>query len=86
MEEFQNDFSQEIHKFSTLSYNIRSLPGKWDEFKNFIRNVNHNRFKFSVIDVQEVWNVPRGVCYDLMGYKPFEYKIRDISGRNTNAG
>ena len=86
VEEFQAEFSKESHKFSTLSYNVRSLPGKWNEFKDFISSVNHDKFKFSVVAVQEVWNVPPGVNYDLEGYKPFEYKIRNPSGRTGNAG
>ena len=84
--QFQSNFSQDANKFSTLSYNVRSLPGKWDEFKNFIHSVNHDKFKFSVISVQEIWNVPLGISYDLEGYKPFEYRIRDPSGRGGNAG
>lgn len=84
--DFQTEFSHESCKFSTLSYNIRSLPGKWNEFKNFIGSVNHNKFKFSVVAVQEVWNVPVGINYLLEGYKPFEYKIRNPSGRDGNAG
>ena len=86
IEEFQTEFSEESHKFSTLSYNVRSLPGKWDEVRNLIRSINHNKFKFSVIALQEVWNVPVNLNYDLEGYKPFEYRIRNPSGRDGNAG
>ena len=86
IEDFKNQFSQECHKFSTLSYNVRSITGKWNEFKNLIRDINYNRFKFTVIAVQEIWNVPVGINYELEGYKPFEYKIRNSSGREGNAG
>ena len=74
VDDFHRDFGQVSNKFSTFSLNIRSLPGKWSEFRDMINNLNHINFKFSVIALQEVWNVPRGVFYDLVGYKPFEYR------------
>ena len=49
-------------------------------------SVNKNNFKLSVVAVQEVWNVPPGTSFDLPGYKPLFYKIRDPSGLSTNAG
>ena len=85
-EDFRKEFCQDNRSFSTLSFNIRSLPNKWQEFQNTISSLNKNDFKFSVIALQEVWNVPPGVAYELPGYKPFHYKIRDSSGRNSNAG
>ena len=84
VEEFTNSF-KDTNKFSTLSFNIRSLVGKWVEFREFISSFS-NSHKFAVIALQEVWNVPKGVCYSLPGYKTFEYKIRDNTGRNSNAG
>ena len=84
--EFKKEFVQGSCKFSSFSLNIRSLPGKWSEFRDYIINLNSNNFKFSVIALQEIWNVPRGVCYNLDGYKPLEYKIRDPTGLNGNAG
>ena len=84
--EFHTKFSQDVNKFSTLSLNIRSLPGKWINLKDFVHDINQDSFKFSVIAIQEVWNVPAGVNYHLEGYKSFEYKIRDPSGRDGNAG
>ena len=73
-------------KFSTFSYNIRSLPGKWSEFSQLVNTLNNNSFKFSVIAIQEVWNVAPGVSYELSGYKKFEYSIRDKTGLKSNAG
>ena len=86
VEEFHNEFLQNPCKFSSFSLNIRSLPGKWSEFRDYIVDLSSNGFKFSVIALQEVWNVPRGVSYELEGYKPLEYRIRDPSGLNNNAG
>ena len=85
-ETFHREFCNDRHKFSTFSYNIRSLPNKWVDFQNMISDLNKNDFNFSVVAVQEVWNVPSGVTYDLPGYRSFHYKIRDPSGRNNNAG
>ena len=90
MDEFRSKFCRDLtlgsSKFSTFSLNIRSLPGKWEEFRDFVSCLNGKNFRFSVIAVQEVWNVPRGLNYDLVGYKPFEYRIRDPSGLDGNAG
>ena len=85
-DEFREEFVQNMCKFSSLSLNIRSLPGKWSEFRDYISDLNGNDFKFSVIAIQEVWNVPKGVCFELDGYKPLEFRIRDPSGLNGNAG
>ena len=75
----QNEFSDKVKnitkQFSTYSQNIRSLPGKWNEFSQQIQDINTNKFKFSVICLQEVWNVPEGVDYDLEGYKPFHFTV-----------
>ena len=48
-----------------------------------INQLNCNNFKFTVIGVQEVWNVPSGVNYKLPGYKPFHYTIRDKTGNSA---
>ena len=86
IEEFLHRFSHEPRKFSTLSFNIRSLPGNWIDFRDLVIDVNKNNFKLSVVALQEVWNVPPGASFDLPGYKPFFFKIRDPSGLSSNAG
>lgn len=85
VEEFQR-ISKPKHAFSTLSLNIRSLGGKWGEFQEYINLLNSNNFKFSVIALQEIWNVPLGLNFNLEGYKAFNFKTRDPSGQNNNAG
>ena len=86
----QNEFSDKVKniskQISTFSHNIRSLPGKWNEFSQHIQDINTDKFKFSVICLQEVWNVPEGVDYDLEGYKPFHFTVRDPKRLNSNAG
>ena len=68
MGEFLNEFSYEPRKFSTLSLNVRSLPGNWTDFRDLVVGVNNNNHKFSVVAIQEVWNVPPGALFDLPGY------------------
>ena len=85
LEEFQNTFNCN-GCFSTLSLNIRSLPGKWNDFREYISLLNRDKFKFSIIAVQEVWNVPLGISYRLDGYKLFDFKVRDQTRMNNNAG
>ena len=86
----QNEFSDKVKniskQISTFSHNIRSLPGKWNEFSQHIQDINTDKFKFSVICLQEVWNVPEGVDYDLEGYKPFHFTVRDPKRLNSHAG
>ena len=86
LEEFQNEFHSVSKQMSFLSQNIRSLPGKWSEFGQFISDLNKDQFKFSVIALQEIWNVPKGINFIIPGYKPLHYTIRDSTGLNNNAG
>ena len=39
IDEFQNNFSLK-NCFSTLSHNVRSLPGKWDDFQHYVNALN----------------------------------------------
>ena len=50
--------------FSMLSFNIHSMHGKYEEFKDFLLDIQH---KFSVICLQEVWSVSHE--YPLTGYQ-----------------
>ena len=54
-------------QFSILSLKIQSLPGKWLEFNNFL----------SAITMEEIWNKPSHMDFDLTGYHPFHFTIRD---------
>ena len=85
-DEFQNNFKNLSKQTSFFSLNVRSLPGKWSEFRQLITELNKDSFRFSVLALQEIWNVPKGTNYDLPGYKPFHFSIRDPSGTNGNAG
>ena len=77
--EFQDHFNNMDKQVSFLSQNIRSLPGKWTEFSQLISEVNNGSFHFSVIALQEIWNVPKGTSYNLPGYKPFHFWALKVS-------
>ena len=74
------------NKFSVYSNNIRSLPNKWNDFLQNIEDFSLKDFKFSVICLQEIWNIPPTFTPVLPGYKPIVYNIRDSTGRNMNSG
>ena len=84
-EEFLNINSspQFFKNFSMLSFNIRSIHGKFEEFNNFLLDLPH---KFSVICLQEVWSISRD--YPLQGYQSLEYCTRDmhLPSHNCNCG
>ena len=56
LEEFLtiNSTPQFCQNFSLLSFNIRSIHGKYEEFKDFLSDIPN---RFSVIALQEVWSV-----------------------------
>ena len=87
IDEFKNKFSNTNKQISLLSLNICSLLGKWDEFRSLLYSLNtEDHFKLTVIGVQEIWNVPHGTSYELPGYSPIEFRIRDPTRLNNNAG
>ena len=74
IDEFQNKFKTNSNNFSVLSWNIRSLTGKLNEFHELITELNNQDFKFSVISIQETWNVPVNLNIDIPGYKTLVIK------------
>ena len=86
----ESDFLEKIktidyNHFSTLSLNIRSLPGNWLEFQNFLK-ASFGTFNPTVICLQEIWSKPCFESFSLPDYHPFHFKIRDPSGINRNSG
>ena len=84
--EFQEKVKNISKQISTFSQNIRSLPNKFSELSEQISYLNQNKFKFTVIGLQEIWSVPSGMQFNLNGYKPFHFTTRDPTGQNRNAG
>ena len=56
-----------------LSFNIRSLPGKYEEINNFLLDLPQ---KFSIICLQGVWSISRD--YSLQGYQAIEHCTCDM--------
>ena len=85
-----NDFSNTVNclqkQISFYSHNVRSLTGKFNEFTELIQSLNNNKFKFTVISITELWNVPSDIQYTLPGYSPLHFSIRDKTQLNNNAG
>ena len=75
-QEKSKDFST-LTNFSTLSLNVRSLKNKWTEFNELLGELNHENFFFSVIGIQEVWDIPSLFNTNIPSYKPFIYKLRE---------
>ena len=71
--------------FTILSLNIRSLPGKWLDFNQFLAS-SFGNYKPSVICLQEIWNIPTYADFSLEDYHPLIYNTRDVTGLNGNAG
>ena len=84
------DFSRNVEnldkQISFFSQNVCSLPGEWGAFSDQIQLLNKNKFKFTVIAISELWNVPPDVQYQLPGYSSLHFTIRDKSGLKSNAG
>ena len=74
--------------FSSLSLNIRSFSGKLNEFKDFIDEISFKDFSFSVIGLQELWNIPEYLNTDISGYHPLTCKLRksNENGKNNIGG
>ena len=85
-----DDFSEKIlnieKQISFFSLNIHSLPGKWNELQNMMNSLHTDKFKFTVISLTEIWNIPPAVNFNLPGYSPLHFSIRDTTGLNGNAG
>ena len=74
-----NSSPQFYKNFSMLSFNIRSLHGKYEEIRDFLMDLNH---KFSTIALQEVWSVSRES--PIQGYQAIEHVTRDMHMPNPN--
>ena len=71
------------NKFSVLSQNVRSLGGKFDDFREYVGRFKEN--KITCILLQEVWSIRRE--YKLPGYHSLEYNTRDKDKvLNSNCG
>ena len=74
-------------KFSLVSLNVRSLKNKFEDITSFIHECNTpDNSSLSVLALQEIWNVPNPDYFNIDGYSPLAYKIRDPTGNSPNIG
>ena len=67
-----NSSPQFYNNFSVLSFNIHSLHGKYEEFRDFLLDIP---YRFSIICLQELWSVS---CeYPLVGYQAIKHNTPD---------
>ena len=85
-EQFQDKVRAITNQFSIFSMNIRSLPNKFNEFKNYLSDLNNENFKFSVIGLQEIWSIPLNSNFSIPGYSKIEYKVRESKTYKNNTG
>jgi len=63
--------------FNVLSLNIQSLSSKYDAFKTFIYKLINSGCGPDVICIQETWQINSETEFNIEGYQPLVYKIRD---------
>ena len=71
------------NKFSIMSFNIQSLPSKFNEFQEFIQNFQINKCEPDLICLQEIWQLANSSALSLDDYNPIVYKLR---GNSTQGG
>ncbi len=64
--------------FSVLSFNIQSVPAKFNEFQEFINSLRAKNVRVhpNVICLQEIWKLANSDMYTLKGYHPLVFKTR----------
>ena len=77
-----NEFNDLINNckenFSLFNLNIRSLPNKIGELEELIlESLSNENFKFSIIALQEIWQVKNKNQINIEGFHPLVYKERD---------
>ena len=82
IDEFCKEFHTKCDSFSILSLNIRSLTGKLNDFKDFLNEINRDGFSFSVIGLQELWNIPPCLNTNIENFHPLVHKIRNSTNIN----
>jgi len=65
--------------FSVLSINIQSLSAKFQSLQLFIENLSKNKKEPDLICLQEIWNIPDFIEFNLNGYHPLIFKSRQNS-------
>jgi hypothetical protein len=64
--------------FTMLTLNIQSLPAKFSELSEFISLMANNYCSPDVICLQELWQFPDNVNFNLKGYHPLVYTVHYV--------
>ena len=67
---------QNVKNFSFLSLNIQSLPAKFNEFQEFINNLQVNNCHPDILLLQETWQISDPLHFPLNNYNPLLCKLR----------
>ena len=85
----ENQFASKYfysNKFSIMSFNIQSLPSKFNEFQELIQNFQINKCEPDIICLQEIWQIVNSSAFSLDDYNPIEYKLRSNSTQGGGVG
>ena len=69
-----------------MSFNIQSLPSKFNEFQELIQNFQINKCEPDIICLQEIWQIVHSSAFSLDDYNPIEYKLRSNSTQGGGVG
>ena len=69
-----------------MSFNIQSLPSKFNEFQELIQNFQINKCEPDIICLQEIWQIVNSSAFSLDDYNPIEYKLRSNSTQGGGVG
>jgi hypothetical protein len=71
---FKANFNDSI--LSVLSLNVQSINAKFNSLAEFIFLLSKNSCSHDVICLQELWQFPDNVSFNLPGYHPMYFKLR----------
>ena len=63
-------------KISVLSLNIQSLPAKFNELNDMLNELSTSNFTPEIICLQETWQIPDPLLYQLSNYQLLESNTR----------
>ena len=60
--------------FKLLSWNLGSLPSKYNEFKDFLNNLSNNKVSFDILCIQEIYQI---IDMDLFKLDNYNFVFKD---------
>jgi hypothetical protein len=74
------------NEISIMSLNIQSLPAKFNDFVSFISLLQISNKAPDVICLQELWQFPNDVNFNIQGYHPLIFKLRQNGVQGGGVG